>query len=102
MINVKEELEAHISDRSVKCIMIILDDNYPPIYLSEGYIELDYYDFIESINFNYGDGYRIQHIYGTIWYSDGTWSERCEYDGSECWDYKECPEIPDSLKFQNY
>lgn len=34
----------------------------------------------------------------TIWYDDGSWSERGEYDGSEWWERKTCPEIPEELK----
>ena len=32
---------------------------------------------------------------GTIWYTDGTWSDREEYDGDEWWEHRVCPEIPD-------
>lgn len=32
-----------------------------------------------------------------IWFKDGTWGERYEYDGAECWEYKKCPPVPDEL-----
>jgi hypothetical protein len=50
------------------------------------------------LDFNYDNGYGGQELYGTIWYVDGTWSERGEYDGSEWWDYREVPEVPSYLK----
>lgn len=42
----------------------------------------------------YDAGYGSQELSGTIWYTDGTWSERVEYDGSEWWAYRCRPEIP--------
>ena len=36
-----------------------------------------------------------------IWLmEEGTWIERGEYDGSEWWEYRECPSIPDELKIK--
>ena len=43
-------------------------------------------------------GYGGQELFGTIWYEDGTWSDRGEYDGSEWWNYNKCPDIPDDVK----
>lgn len=43
----------------------------------------------------YNAGYGTQHVYGTVWFSDGSWAERVEYDGSEWWgDYRR-PPIPE-------
>lgn len=56
--------------------------------LEEGYSDKDYEEFLNKIDHEYSNSYGIQHLFGYIWYSDGTWSERYEYDGSEMWDYK--------------
>jgi hypothetical protein len=43
---------------------------------------------------DYYSGYGGQTLFGTIWYTDGTWSTRGEYDGSEWWDHKTRPDVP--------
>ena len=42
----------------------------------------------------YDNGFGGQRFFGTIWYADGTWSTRGEYDGSEWWEYNKCPPLP--------
>lgn len=97
-MNVFDELIEHISEResgqSVKCIELKLyNQSY---YLKEWY---DFGVFTDQIrNLEYDEGYGGQELFGTIWYIDGTWSERGEYDGSEWWQHKSCPIIPDYLK----
>lgn len=51
----------------------------------------DAMDFLCSLNFEYDNGYGIQHVYGTIVFKDDSWLERREYDGSEWWEYKSVP-----------
>jgi len=46
----------------------------------------------------YDSGYGGQEVFGTIWYVDGTWSDRGEYDGSEWYEYHKCPDIPDNVR----
>ncbi len=58
----------------------------------------DWDAFLSSLDFEYDSGYGSQMLHGTIWYEDGTWSEREEYDGSEWWSHRKCPEIPSYLK----
>lgn len=65
--------------------------------LTTGWDKKDLEDFLEKIDFEYDDGYGGQELYGTIWYIDGTWSSRVEYDGSEWWNYYSCPNIPIDL-----
>lgn len=55
-------------------------------------------DFINSLNYNYDDGYGIQEVYGTIMFKNNVWLERVEYDGSERWALKKIPSIPPSCK----
>jgi hypothetical protein len=54
--------------------------------------------FLKQLDFQYDNGYGTQNIEGTIWFVNGDWLERSEYDGSEWWQYKTCPEIPNYLK----
>ena len=51
--------------------------------------------FLASLNFDYDNGYGCQELYGFIWFSDGTWAERGEYDGSEWWNRRKRPEMPE-------
>jgi hypothetical protein len=46
----------------------------------------------------YYNGYGSQELFGIIWYVDGSWSERVEYDGSEWWGYRSCPKIPSNVR----
>ena len=66
--------------------------------LTTGWTKEDWNEFLSNIDFMYDSGYGGQEVFGTIWYTDGTWSERGEYDGSEWWNYQSCPEIPIELK----
>lgn len=38
-------------------------------------------------------GWGVQELHGYIWYNDGTWSSRAEYDGSEWWEHNVCPDF---------
>jgi hypothetical protein len=89
-MNAAEELLKHIGDRTVKYIQIDYDDWVNPEEIS-GTLE----QVLPRLNFSYDRGYGHQYIFGTIWYTDGTWSERGEYDGSEWWSYRKCPPLPE-------
>lgn len=101
--NASDEFIEETKGKKVKCARIFKDrydigDTREEFILKVGHSDLDLKDFVSSINFEYDDGYGAQELFGTIWYEDGTWSEREEYDGSEWWEYKSCPEIPEVLK----
>lgn len=68
--------------------------------LPVGFTPQEYAAFLESLDFSYDSGYGGQELFGTIWYKDGTWSSRGEYDGSEWWERNVVPTIPDELKGQ--
>ena len=38
-------------------------------------------------------GWGSRRVSGTIWYQDGTWSERAEHEGCEWWMRKVCPRL---------
>jgi hypothetical protein len=66
--------------------------------LPVGYTEEELDKFIRSLNFNYNNGFGLQCLYGTVWFDDGSWGTRGEYDGSEWWEIHSIPEIPEHLK----
>lgn len=103
MRNCKNEFLIDTNGKDILCAEI----KYSPTYdekedkktvLKIGYSATDLDLFLRCIDFNYDSGYGGQKVYGTVWYKDGTWSERCEYDGSEWWEYKKVPEIPKALE----
>jgi len=57
-------------------------------------------DFLAKIPayLEYDSSYGMQMLYGTIWFTDGTWAEREEYDGSEWWVHRARPEAPRPAK----
>lgn len=55
--------------------------------------------FSELKNYNYDSGFGSAYFDGSVvWFKDGSWLERWEYDGSEGWSYKETPVIPYNLR----
>lgn len=88
MLNAQQELVKHIGERQVEFIHIVLDEHYGsnPQHFKGALGEV-----LSQLDFEYDNGFGSQVLFGYIWYVDGTWSERSEYDGSEWWSYKECP-----------
>lgn len=100
--NARKEILHHIAGSPVKCIHLhgrgTYDDTPPAtMFLPVGHTEEQFTQFMAMLDKTYDSGYGDQVLYGHIWYVDGTWSERGEYDGSEWWEYKSCPEIPEEL-----
>lgn len=89
---------------TIKCCEIRMEywelsDTSNEIMLREGYTQEEYQEFLEKLDFDYDSGYGIQHMYGTVWFTEpGVWMERRDYDGSEWWEIYKCPEIPEVLK----
>jgi hypothetical protein len=105
--NAKDELNKVISGRysNVKCASIkhgpdFGDVTQAQIELKEGYSDAELDAFLDSLDFEYENGYGCQELFGTVWLNDGTWLERGEYDGSEWWEHRVCPEIPETLKMK--
>jgi hypothetical protein len=90
IMNAKEELQAHIENRDVKYIRIVREIDFDNEVIIEGSLN----EVLPKLDFDYDSGYGAQELNGTIWYSDGTWSDRGEYDGSEWWVHRECPPLP--------
>ena len=114
--NAKNEFLLHIGNRKVKCVRLSSNnDSYDKETISYelgcGYNQDEWNIFLNKINFYYDSGYGSRppvsvygtgsyylKLRGTIWYEDGTWSSRGEYDGSEWYEYNKCPDIPELLK----
>jgi len=105
--NAKHEFINHISVRSkVLCATIeinIYDDETSismciEANLGRGWNKDEMDDFLKKIDHDYDSGYGTQHLFGTIWFEDGTWSSRGEYDGSEWWYHSKVPPIPENLR----
>ena len=104
MANCKNDFLREIEGREVKCAEIIYGSDYwdeedrRVARLPESFSDSEYTSFLSQIDYEYDSGYGGQVVFGCIWYTDGTWSERGEYDGSEWWEHKSCPEIPKELR----
>ena len=84
MANAKHELLNHIEEREVEYVKIAVCIGYDePCKRIQGTLE----QVLPLLDFEYDSGYGIQQLDGYIWYADGTWSVRGEYDGSEWWEH---------------
>lgn len=93
-INAKDELLSHIKEHHVEYDVEYVKIVYCPYYgedklLIEGTLS----EVLLELDFEYDEGYGSQELFGFIWYNGCTWSERSEYDGSECWQYKKRPDL---------
>ena len=98
MTNAKQEFIEETKDKTIKCAQLAFEITYGEYEahdLHEGWTHKDWGEFLLGINKSYDSGFGGQELYGVIWYTDGTWSERGEYDGSEWWAYKKAPEWGD-------
>lgn len=98
----KEFLEhSHGYGDGIICAEVIVELGGTPLTflkLRSQYTFEDYETFLQSLDFEYRNSTGRQGLFGTIWYKDGTWSERTWYGE---WEYFSCPEIPSSLRGEN-
>ena len=104
MENAKKELVEALDDLtkkysvSVKCAWITYKDFFETAkvhaYLPVGFNARELTDFLKEIDFDYDDGWGTQEVFGLVWFDDGSWMERGEYDGAEWWEYRQTPDIP--------
>lgn len=100
MINAREEFLEFVDGRLVKCAIVNGANLLHPSVdseLKENHTKEEYKEFLNSICFIYDSGYGSQELGGIIWFENGDWAERGEYDGSEWWEYKRRPNIPERL-----
>ncbi len=101
MVNAKQELldclsGNQLSIHDIKCGFVKNKVNLFSLKPNSNFKNLNI--FLEELNFNYDSGYGSQNLEGLIWLNNGGWLERSEYDGSEWWEYKILPIIPNFLK----
>ena len=107
-MNCKEEFLDVTVGRELLCAEILYDNIPKTILLPVGFTCADSKRFLEELDFEYNAGSSYQVVFGVIWYTDGTWSERefdsdtqvdfyAEYNCFEYWVYKSCPKIPEKL-----
>lgn len=89
-MNAKKELLKHIAEREVEYVQV----RRYILYYEKVLIKGSLHDVLPRMDFEYYNGYGSQELQGTVWYTDGTWSERCEYDGSEWWEHRKRPPLP--------
>jgi hypothetical protein len=98
----EEMLCARAWNTKIVCAYVYqLNDRYeagPTINLPIDYTTEEYESFLNQLDFDYNDGYGGQVLFGTIWFANGNWATRAEYDGSEWWEIHSKPEIPGYLK----
>ena len=101
MTSAKQEFLSITEGKDVQCAYIeyALDWDNPnkQISLRVGYREDEWEAFLQKLDFIYDDGYGSQVLFGTIWFTDGTWADRAEYDGSEWWVVRKRPDVPAAL-----
>lgn len=105
----KHEFLNHVDEAKVKACWIVIEPSHrfgsdlEPLFkrkhinLPVNYTPEQYEEFLREIDVEYDNGYGGQELWGEIWYDDGTWSERAEYDGSEWWKHCSAPAIADDL-----
>ena len=97
MTNLYDETIKAINGRKIAYAKIkvnndILGDDAKYINLKPYHTCSERGEFYNSLrNINYDNGYGSQYVFGFVVFTDGTWIERKEYDGSEWWGSKRCP-----------
>jgi hypothetical protein len=102
-MNAKQELQHEFERIGKKPICASIHDGWGgdgslSITLKKGHTDLEFTEFMDKLDFDYDAGYGAQYIDGTVWFEDGTWLSRGEYDGSEWWVYLSTPKIPEYLE----
>lgn len=108
MTNAKQEWLELVNGKKVVAAWVGMEEDWDTktgedIYrknlrLLKGHTEEEYAKFLECLDFEYDSGFGCQELFGMIWYGDGSWSERDEYDGSEWWSLRSLPQIPEWLQ----
>ena len=104
-MNAKEELLNRLKHNAVtlKCATVsydyYADDRKVTAVLKVDHTQDDLEAFLGALDWiEYDNSYGTQMLFGTLWYTDGTWSERWEYDGSEGWTHHKRPPVPKELR----
>lgn len=109
LVNAKDELLSFLdnisflNNRELKCFVIHCasvdkdeDDDIVVVDLPVSHTEDDLEKALDALDVDYQTG-SLPRITGTIWFKDGSWATRREYDGSEWWHLNVLPKIPGFL-----
>jgi len=96
-MNAKQELIKFCDGLTIQCASIQISTEHGFTH-ADLKIGGNLKEFLQASNFEYDSGYGGQNLFGIVWFTDGTWAERGEYDGVEWWEHRKCPEIPEALK----
>ena len=91
MSNVVKELLEHGGDKEVSFIKLVLSSCETEGVISFSGTLKEFLNY-SPLDVEYDSGFGTQELFGYIWYVDGSWSEREEYEGSEWWCHKVKPE----------
>ena len=100
-----QQLEEWLGGTKMICAHIYTDpynfeEDSKTYNLKQGHTHVELKEFLNSLDFEYNNGYGSQELYGTVWFTNGIWMDRHEYDGSEHWDIHKYPAIPHELQPQ--
>ena len=96
-------LLAETSEKLKYCQKIIEDIEYIYVYTKVDYdsktvvCSIATPSNLDSLDFDYDNGYGSQEIFGWITFKDNSWLERNDYDGSEWWAYRRKPGVEDLI-----
>lgn len=91
MTNARDELLNFLAGKPpVICLSFARDCNYSPGPETTGTLD----EVLPHLDFDYCSGFGSQELFGTIWFADGSWADRGEYDGSEWWQHQSRPDLP--------
>lgn len=107
-MNAKLEFLETVGDKKIYCALLNFTENKHQkrvfgqddndiVVLKSGWNNEEYQQFLKEIDRDYDDGFGKQFLHGHIWYEDGSWEERVQYDGGEWWVYNKRPNIPEDL-----
>lgn len=87
----------------IKCADIIYVDGTDEtrIILPLRHTVQNFAKFLIALNFDYDNDYGTRHLFGTVWFNDGTWASRSEYEGKEWWLHNICPNVPTCCNLLN-
>lgn len=99
MVNARDEFTGFTEDLpDIRCAEVKVsrhcEDPKVVATLCENYGPWEVKKFLDALDFMYDDGYGSQKLFGTIWFLDGSWADRHEYDGAEWWVHRKLPKIP--------
>jgi len=103
-MNARKELEVLLSQPGLQtplAAVVVFRDRKRAVSvvarLHKGSTPEELKEFLKQLDFDYDAGHGTQYLFGTVWFGQGVWAERVEYDGAENWYVRRMPDIPEYL-----